>query len=500
MPEKMAKLFIITSLFFLLVCAIEGLMFPLKFQLKSICSTVFHIPEDQIKAFFGYFVAKIHTHVGLIGWLSTSLMGILYYTAPKISGRRNYFSWAAWGNFGCHTAGVLILIIGFHMIGILGLTSGFAPGSAEFRAASNFGKQFVIAGGVLILISVLLFSLNMLRTLLVKAECKTQAGASNKPGHKKLVMATALLSAGMLLLNTSPCMASATQVPEKADVIIIGDRLVDIAYNLGVLPAAMSVRCSLWPLCDTLKNATQILGCPNCLQKKKAKPMINFAKAHQIKNVIIEKGEPFCALVPELHPETIAQMLEEQGLSVTIVEYTHDLDKTVNRMAAILGKQDKAQTILDNYAKKLSTVMGNIEKKSFAKRVVILNGVFQASSGKSFLRVESPGGYADQFLLAALKSTNVGNEMVSPGKKSSKGQYSIRKLNRLAAAAPDAIVITGDGFAVQKALARALVQNPDLAGVPAIKNQAVYNLPGFIQSSLIEYPSILSKWAFVLAR
>ncbi|MGD9824614.1 hypothetical protein [Desulfobacter sp.] len=68
------------------------------------------------------------------------------------------------------------------------------------------------------------------------------------------------------------------------------------------------------------------------------------------------------------------------------------------------------------------------------------------------------------------------------------------------AAAPDAIIVTGDGFAVQKALARELVQNPGLAWVPAIKNQAVYNMPGFIQSSLIEYPSILSQWAFVLER
>jgi len=359
---------------------------------------------------------------------------------------------------------------------------------------------FVIAGGILILIAILLFSLNMLRTLLIKSESKNPAGALNKPAHKKLATATAFLAAGIFLFNTAPGMASATQVPEKADVIIIGDRLVDIAYNLGVLPAAMSVRCSLWPLCDTLKTASQVLGCPNCLQKKKAKPLISFAKANRIKKVIIEKGDPFCALVPELHPEKIAGMLEKQGLSVTIVEYSHDLTKTVNQMAALLGKKNEAQTILENYEKNLAKVMKDIEKKNFAKRVVILNGVFQASSGKSFLRVESPGGYADQFLLAALKSTNVGNEMVKSGKKPSKGHYSIRKLDSLAAAAPDAIIVTGYGFAVQKALALALVQNPDLAKVPAIKNQAVYNLPGFIQSSLIEYPSILSQWAFVLAR
>ena len=359
---------------------------------------------------------------------------------------------------------------------------------------------FVVASGILILISILLFSLNILRTMLTKGESKTPARALNKPVHKKLATATAILAAGIFLFNTAPCMASATQIPEKADIIIIGDRLVDIAYNLGVLPAAMSVRCSLWPLCDTLKTSCQVLGCPNCLQKKKAKPLISFAKAHQIKKVIIEKGNPFCALVPELHPEKIAGMLENQGLSVTVVEYSHDLAKTVNQMAAILGKADKAQMLLDNYEKNLAKVMKNIEKKNFAKRVVILNGVFQASSGKSFLRVESPGGYADQFLLSALKSINVGHEMVKSGKKPAKGHYSIRKLNRLIVTAPDAIIITGDGFAVQKAIAQALVQSPGLANIPAIKNQAIYNLPGFIQSSLIEYPSILSQWAFVLER
>jgi len=500
MPEKMAKMFIVTSLFFLLFCCIEGLMFPLKFHLKSICATLFHIPGDQIKAFFGYFVSKIHTHVGLIGWMSASLMGILYYLAPKISGRHQYLSWASWGNWGCHTAGVLILIVGFHMIGILGLASGFAPGSVEFRAAAALGKQFVVAGGILILISILLFSLNMLRTLLAKDEAKAPAKAVNVPPYSKLATATAVLAAGIFLFNAAPCMASPASVPEKADVIIIGDRLVDIAYNLGVLPAAMSVRCSLWPLCDTLKTSCQVLGCPNCLQKKKAKPLIKFAQAHQIKKVIIEKGNPFCTLAPQLRPEKMAGMLEKQGFSVTVVEYSHDLGKTVKQVAAILGKEDKAKTVLDKYERNLSKVMGRIEKKQFAKRVVILNGVYQASSGKSFLRVESPGGYADRFLLSPLKSANAGSDMVTPDRKASKGHYSIRRLNRLTAAAPDAIIITGDGFAVQKALALAIAENPELAAVPAIKNQAVYNLPGFIQSSLIEYPSILAQWAFVLER
>ena len=278
MPEKMAKMFIITSLLFLLIGCIEGLMFPLKFQFKSVSQSLFHIPPDQVKAFFGYFVTKIHTHVNLIGWAGSALMGILYYLAPKISGQQKYLAWAAWGNWGCHTAGVALIALGFHITGILGLTSGFDPGSVEFRAAAAPGKLLVTAGGICIVLSTLLFSLNIMRTLQGEKKEKQPAAVKSRPMHKTTAAATAILALGIITFNGVPCHASPSAVLEKADVIIIGDRLVDIAYNLGVLPAAMSVRCSLWPLCDTLKTSVQVLGCPNCLQKKKGAPLIKFAK------------------------------------------------------------------------------------------------------------------------------------------------------------------------------------------------------------------------------
>jgi ABC-type Fe3+-hydroxamate transport system substrate-binding protein len=394
------------------------------------------------------------------------------------------------------------MVIGFQVIGSLGLSSGFTPGSEEFRAAAVPGKVMVISGGILILVSILLFSMNMLLTLITPKKEKNLVRSGKMSFKKKFYNSAAFLAAVMLILTIAPFKVSASPqaTPEKADVIIIGDRLVDIAYNLGVIPAAMSVRCSLWPMCKTLTSASQVLGCPNCLKKKKAKPLITFAQKHRINKVIIEKGTPFCALVPELHPEDMAGMLRQKGFSVTVVAYSNDLGQTVKQMASLLGKEDKASQLLQTYEKNLAKTMENIEGKTFAKRVVILNGIFQKSSGKSFLRVESPGAYSDKFLLSVLKSTNVGNELVSPDKKPTKGHFTIRKLDSLVAALPDAIIITGDGFAIQKALSCALADNPDLLKVPALRNQAIYNLPGFIQSSLVEYPSILAQWAFVLKR
>ncbi|MFO7840299.1 MAG: hypothetical protein R6X08_12470 [Desulfosalsimonadaceae bacterium] len=68
----------------------------------------------------------------------------------------------------------------------------------------------------------------------------------------------------------------------------------------------------------------------------------------------------------------------------------------------------------------------------------------------------------------------------------------------LAKARPDAIVMTGEAFAVQKTLARAISQNPELLEVPATKNHRIYSLPNYIDSSVMEYPEILGRWADAL--
>jgi heme/copper-type cytochrome/quinol oxidase subunit 1 len=168
MSSKLAKYFIISALCFLLLSCLEGVMFPTKFQMQSLYKTLLHVPPGKLKAFFGYFVTKIHTHVSLIGWVSSALMGILYHVAPQISGRERYLRWAGYGNWACHVLGLLLVITGFHLIGVFGLASGFDAGSPEFRAVAAPYRALVAAGGVLVTVSALLFSCNMLRTLLAK--------------------------------------------------------------------------------------------------------------------------------------------------------------------------------------------------------------------------------------------------------------------------------------------------------------------------------------------
>jgi hypothetical protein len=311
-----------------------------------------------------------------------------------------------------------------------------------------------------------------------------------------------LVFASVLLVNLPIRQAGASPAPtpRQMDVIMIGDRLVDVSHSLGVVPAAMSVRCSIWPLCKPLQSAVQVLGCPNCLTKKKAGPLLKFAQKHKIKRVLIEKSDPFCTYVPGLRLEKIASFLEGKGFEIAYVDFTQGLDAAVRQTATLLGCTEKIDEVLADYTRAMDKTRKKMAGQQFARTVVILRGTYQAATGKTFLRIEAPGGYADRFLLKTMGIENVGGKVVADGKKPSKGHVAVRKLDGLIAAAPDAIVMTGDAIAVQKVLAAAIHKNPVLGDVPAIKAHAIYSLPGYIDSNVIEYPLVLRRWADALSR
>jgi hypothetical protein len=263
---------------------------------------------------------------------------------------------------------------------------------------------------------------------------------------------------------------------------------------------AYAVRASLWPLSQSLAKASQILGCPNSMFKKEAAPVIAFAKAHGIKRVLIEKNDVFCTYVPDLKLEALVPFLEKEGLEVVFVDFNSGLETAVRETAKVLGHTDKVEEVLADYNKALEKTRKKMAGKSFAKRVVILKGTYQSETGKAFVQVEAPGGYADTFLLSATGSENVGDLLAGKNAEPAKGHYTIRKLDGLVEAAPDAIVVTGDALAVQKVLSGAVEKNPALADVPAVKAHAVYSLPAYVDSGVIEYPTLLRRWADVLSK
>ncbi len=316
-----------------------------------------------------------------------------------------------------------------------------------------------------------------------------------------LVAAAVLASFSLGTLNAGAGMK--TPPPKKIDAIIVGDRVVDIAYNLGVMPQAMSVRGSQWEMAKKLKLSSQILGCPMFTTVKKKGTIPDALKKFGVNRVIAEKGPHFCLYKPQVKPSSIAQILEGTGTTVEFVDFKDGLESAVRQVAKLTGRENKVAAILEKYNKSLAKAQKRMPK-NLGKKVLVINGTYQRDTGKPSLRVEAPGLYSDRFFLNPMGCTNVGDAFKPADGKAAKGYYPVKKkkggmkLEPLLEANPDVIVVTGNGYAVQKALADYMQANPELAKVTAIKNHAIFHLPLYVDSSVLEFPQILLQWSMAL--
>lgn len=324
--------------------------------------------------------------------------------------------------------------------------------------------------------------------------------------HMNKATATILTMALTLLLALAHVDADATertQAPERIEAIIIGDRLVDVAYNLGVLPKAMAVRATLWPLTETFRGGSEILGCPGRVVKK-PETVPDAAARLGVTRIIIEKNAEFCTYMPSVSPEKAVPLLEGKGLTVEFVDFNQGLEAAVRQTAKLLDREDRADKIIEEYAANLATAKDKTRAVQPGKKVLIMSGIMQKGTGKVTIQIEAPGGYTDRFILADMGATNVGDAFAVNNATASKGYFTAPKrkhgahLDPMLADAPDVIAIFGNAYAVQKALAVAARHNPALAQVPAIKNQAVYVLPQYVDSGVLEYPEALTLWADAL--
>lgn len=324
--------------------------------------------------------------------------------------------------------------------------------------------------------------------------------SEDKERLKKFSVLQALLCL-ILLFSMIPAGWAADMkkpIPERIDAIIIGDRVVDIAYNLGVLPVAMSVRGSFWPLARELKTASQMIGCPSCVTVKSKDAVPDALKRYGVHRVIVEKSNPYCLYKPKVTPENIVPVLEGIDVQIDFVDFTKGLDSAIRQVGVLVGREKQAEQLVERHAKQLAKVEKKIPASPLNKKVVVINCILQKTTGKSFFRVEMPGGYTDKFLLEPLGCKNIGDVLVS-GRKVDKGHVTIRSLAGLSELKPDVIVIIGDSAPMQKKLHEELMETPEFGMIPALQNHAVYSLPRYIDSSVIEYPQIVSQWIRVLS-
>ncbi|WED24668.1 ABC transporter substrate-binding protein [Vibrio sp. JC009] len=293
-----------------------------------------------------------------------------------------------------------------------------------------------------------------------------------------------------------------TPPPEKQDIIIVGDRAADLAIHLGVMPVAMSIRASSWPEAAKLKNASQMLGCPNFVTTKKKETIPNAIKKFGVKHLIVEKSAQFCLMKKKVKPENVLSLVEGLDITVDVIDFSDGVEDAIDQMGKVLKKEEKAAELKASYAKKMAKAEAFVNKnkaRASGKKVVVLNGVVMKGKGKGFLRVEAPGFYSDSLFLDAIGMENVSSILIGD-KEIDKGHLTIRKLDKLVEAQPDIIILTGDSLPFQQALAKGLKKNPALAKVPAIRDYEIYTLPASIGSSVITYPDTLTTWAKTLTK
>lgn len=308
-----------------------------------------------------------------------------------------------------------------------------------------------------------------------------------------------VLALSVLALCAAPASATPPKAPERVHAVFLGDRLVDVAYNLGFVAEGMSLRCSMWPMCEKLKTASQVLGCPSCIVKKRPKAVPEFLAERGITRVIVEKTPQFCLYMPGANPMNAVPLLGGSGAEIQYVDFSQGVPAAIRRTAELLGVPQRGEELAAGYEKAFEEARAAIPQGGLGRRVVILNGIHQASTGKTFLRVEAPGGYADQYILGPLGCENVGGGLFKGEPTVRRGHVMIRDLGGLAQARPDVIVMTGDVACVQAALARALRTHPGLREVPALRDMAMYGLPQYVDSGVIEYPAVFRRWMEALA-
>jgi len=170
MSKKIAKNFIIASLVFFLMACLEGCMFPTKSLFNIWYSAIMHVPPAQLKAFMYEFFPRIHSHISLVGWVSSALMGMLYFITPQIQGQEKFNKTLCYANFWMHIVGILVLCAGWHIVGSVGLSAGYTHGTSEFTKAVACYKPVIWTGSFALLVSAALFLYNILSCLCSKSK------------------------------------------------------------------------------------------------------------------------------------------------------------------------------------------------------------------------------------------------------------------------------------------------------------------------------------------
>lgn len=268
--------------------------------------------------------------------------------------------------------------------------------------------------------------------------------------------------------------------------IFISGKITDIAYHLRVLPVAYSARCG-WPMVQKELATVKRLGCYRCASVDQ---VIQAAERHNARLILIEDGQ-VSKLMDWNWKNKFYAPLKKRGFEVHLISFEGGVPKAIRQVGAILQREQRANRLAGSYARMEKRVMKKLAGSPSHKKLLILQG-----QGRQAIRVETRQGSSEPYLLKPLSCSNVADQVKPPDTKVVKGFFELKNSEwlRLVKANPDVIVKTGNVAAVEKALAQALRNYPELARVTAIRDHTIYTLPAYIGSDVIGYPRTLQAW------
>ena len=312
---------------------------------------------------------------------------------------------------------------------------------------------------------------------------------------KNILKSLAMLFFLSILVVPTAAHAAAPDM-ERVKMLMIGDRVVDIAYNLGVVPELIVVKCGGTKLDRYKAWQVEKLSCPGKFTlNREAMPGIILKKG--INRIISDKSPQTCTEGRQKNQDQ-SFVPEHKDLTVDYVDFSEGFEPGVRSLAKLLGKEAQGEKLIKRYNQEMAEVEGRIPKEKINKKVLVLNGIYQPATGKTFMQMESKGGYGEMYFLNRLGCENVA-AVLGIAQNGKKPYVTIRNLKRIKNTDVDLIVATGDTYAVQKFLHDQVKKDPGTAEIAAVKNMAVFSLPLYDGGSPLDYPEIMKRWLEALA-
>ncbi len=307
----------------------------------------------------------------------------------------------------------------------------------------------------------------------------------------------AILLTGCVTTNNST--QTEKEITVLEDTVFVGDKILDVANTLGVMPKFASARFGQWP--NSFSFETKKLGCPNRVTRKAKDVVPKLIDEQGVKRIVVEKPKKdkgqYCLLVKKVDPMDIIEIVKGKDVEITVIDFSKNDRDGIIATAKYLGKEAEGKALADKYEKEMKAAKESMKSVPKGKNVVVLQGIFQKQKERLFMFAESKGFYTDMIFLEPFGANNVSDMLNVQNRDIMKGSFevTVKDLKAMVKANPDIIIVYGNGQKqIKEALAKLAAEDPKFANIPAIKNNKIVSLPYYIGNDIEKGPAIINEW------